>query len=810
MPTSAFYQRADATYRSTIYLVKIDLAANGSFAARSLYLASDYWKDPSGQQWEGLLAESGISSIDQNSEFHEFSIRMVDCDVTLLNRRLQFQTLSDSLFSLLADYVFTGSKITITQAFRDLTSTSDFLDIFTGRIRGMDTLQQLKLVLSCTQDGSWNRPVPPRKATQSAFPRIPDDAIGVSLPIIFGDFNTGKDSFDWGSVTGIPAYLWGRPSAPCPAVIIDPVAASGSAGNPTYLLADHELALISDFAYFWNQSVARYARHPATGGNALVKSNPAGTGPAEITLGDRLFDMSWGPVSVHPSTTALFATTLLGDNPFGPGGLATLDFNANRKRLDLFLPDIQSLGNFKSAKVWVIYDSTLAPKGRIGWVDANGVEAPVAGTDNLAALGSATYNNNSPTQIDSYAIPGASLSTWAGIGNSRIFFELHTNAGQLATVYGIVLSIQFEADSRILRQGSRIPVQQPPVPVYSASGRIVGYKKGPVTFVDTPDVTTFDSPIWTFPKGFKDDGSGTYTGTANALIEHPVDIARYLLVKYGNVSPSEIETAASTFGSFVDARAPLPNYKFRICFNEERKLKDVLEQLQAEGLFSIYKRCTGTGSKWICVPWQSLSGADYRTAADPIFIDPLSTGYGIVAGSFKGWVDPASAIVNSVRVNFDYDLRSHSYRNQVFVTAEDGSTSDSWGWDSLLGLYLRDQNNYPTKPREQLAKNAVVAFGKQERTLELQYVYDGATATSIRNRYFDQLRKPHVHCRFTATMWAADLERGNVIQLADSFNQLALCPDPDSSGWDNGVFRVTSVKRNGQNVATYDIEAVRF
>ena len=59
-------------------------------------------------------------------------------------------------------------------------------------------------------------------------------------------------------------------------------------------------------------------------------------------------------------------------------------------------------------------------------------------------------------------------------------------------------------------------------------------------------------------QGYKDDGSGTYTGTANALIEKCADVLHYLARVVGGIPASRVDAA-----SFVTARTDAPaSYKF--------------------------------------------------------------------------------------------------------------------------------------------------------------------------------------------------------------------------------------------------------
>jgi hypothetical protein len=78
-------------------------------------------------------------------------------------------------------------------------------------------------------------------------------------------------------------------------------------------------------------------------------------------------------------------------------------------------------------------------------------------------------------------------------------------------------------------------------------------------------------------EGKPDDGSGTYTGTPNALIEKPPHVFHWLLKTWGNgVTDSDIDLA----GSFQDCEDNLPaSYKFSIYLRKRIKLNNLLRSL---------------------------------------------------------------------------------------------------------------------------------------------------------------------------------------------------------------------------------------
>ena len=84
-------------------------------------------------------------------------------------------------------------------------------------------------------------------------------------------------------------------------------------------------------------------------------------------------------------------------------------------------------------------------------------------------------------------------------------------------------------------------------------------------------------PIIVDVQGYEDDGSGTFTGTPNQLIERPGRQIHHLLINHSNgVTPSNIDLD----GSFADTQSFLPaEYKFGFAINFQIELESLLVKL---------------------------------------------------------------------------------------------------------------------------------------------------------------------------------------------------------------------------------------
>jgi hypothetical protein len=90
--------------------------------------------------------------------------------------------------------------------------------------------------------------------------------------------------------------------------------------------------------------------------------------------------------------------------------------------------------------------------------------------------------------------------------------------------------------------------------------------------------------------GFRDDASGTYTGSANVRIEKSPDVARVLIERYGPLPVSKIDTA-----SFVAGRSHLPSAVMLFVWIQEREpLEKILERIENSALSHIVMDSEGS------------------------------------------------------------------------------------------------------------------------------------------------------------------------------------------------------------------------
>jgi len=140
----------------------------------------------------------------------------------------------------------------------------------------------------------------------------------------------------------------------------------------------------------------------------------------------------------------------------------------------------------------------------------------------------------------------------------------------------------------------------------------------------------FDQIIRADAIGFRDDASGTYTGSADATIEKAPDIARFILQVLLKVPASAIDTA-----SFVAARA-VADRPCSLYIGSPRTVADVFSELETTGDMDLVLN----GGVWYCLTRDTSAPAGTPDLADSDFLsfasryDPEDL-YGTVSLSYN-------------------------------------------------------------------------------------------------------------------------------------------------------------------------------
>jgi len=101
-------------------------------------------------------------------------------------------------------------------------------------------------------------------------------------------------------------------------------------------------------------------------------------------------------------------------------------------------------------------------------------------------------------------------------------------------------------------------------------------------------------------EGYDDDGSGTYTGVVNALIENPADVLHFILAEilgFSGITTADFTTARTALGDYVIAGQVL----------ELESAKAVLDRIARQGKLKLFR---DVDDQWACKAFAIPSTAD--------------------------------------------------------------------------------------------------------------------------------------------------------------------------------------------------------
>lgn len=292
-----------------------------------------------------------------------------------------------------------------------------------------------------------------------------------------------------------------------------------------------------------------------------------------------------------------------------------------------------------------------------------------------------------------------------------------------------------------------------------------------------------DQGVYMNLKGAKDDGSGTFTGVADALITNPADMIHWLLITYGEgVVAGDIVT--SGFGAFSTARTELndritsDDFMIRCRLAQPIRAKESCAKIaEQSGMLFLDEIQDG---KFRVVAWKASPSGDsytYRAAADGGLVS-FAWGEHIIPGTFKAEPTTENEIFNEVYVNYLYDYPRGQFQSQVYV---DAATS-----------YPNDDT------REAVCADSQSRFGVIKRlTVDADFVYREAEAEWLRNFAVDTRAIPRLRVSFETWVNACDLFPGQVFGIDSGLDSHVPYPVKGSDGsWASKLFRCEAPVRS--------------
>ena len=342
--SSLFTTTADATYKGQVTLARISLSGY------TLRLATQRYVDPDGVLWDPALDSN--PAIDHGGAWLAMDWQPVDAVLSVQDRRLNGQGLTEVFSTLFASYNFIGCRVEILQAFDNLIATSEFRTLFDGEIAEIDSIDLSGIVIHCVQSRKWDVLIPPRTVNITDFPNAPKQVVGAAIPIVLGSWEDGRYLYN-GIHTSAGA---GVARGACPMIVTDAPTSAG-VSLPKLIISDDEidqgaLALGSPYNEF-------YMYEPnldqMVGPGLGTLANPT-DGPATLTLLSQQVAGCIVPNEVDLASTASgTADALRKDKDKYLSGYVTLDHTAAQRILRVKLPDIAPPGKFVSAAVYVYY-----------------------------------------------------------------------------------------------------------------------------------------------------------------------------------------------------------------------------------------------------------------------------------------------------------------------------------------------------------------------------------------------------------------------------------------------------------------------
>lgn len=220
--------------------------------------------------------------------------------------------------------------------------------------------------------------------------------------------------------------------------------------------------------------------------------------------------------------------------------------------------------------------------------------------------------------------------------------------------------------------------------------------------------------------GLEDDGSGTYTGSANALIQNPSDIIRFTAqnAEFGcAVDSSNIDDT-----SFTSVRTSLSNIglaALKININSEIDAEELITEICKQSRIIFYKKKNGKLSLYFPVPITSYDYilSEQKLGGDFILLNVKDNDY--------------SSIINEARQFYNPDLLNNPTDPSLLRREEREKLSGK------LEL-TADASTMSDVGRQAVLTKSKNLYGIREMTFNLSFYDDVNKASKAQNYYVDR------------------------------------------------------------------------
>lgn len=664
-PATAAFLAAwrDRGRRAPRTLAKIEIS---SPSAVTLRVASAQIVLPDGTVWEAGL---GAGRIRARVDRLGTGPNPADCTIVLAERLYPFMA-SGTVSDTLAGHQWQGAKVTLYlwNDVRDangaqVLAAADLFEVFPGVVDSY-SIGDAGLTLTLLDDRAYNKPLPPTSVDKVSYPDAPDSSQGQPIPIVYGDHGALPMRAPASTAFGNKSLQEdsGGALGAVPMVLVDP---GLGAAKVKLVGAGHACARLLDRTSGYSQFIgADDVLAPLDTGSV---TEVLGAGESYITVDDGALIAYYGarPIDtrtggVNTATSPRKATDVIDETSF-----AVIDQGAGAGVLELTLPNVGPLGYVEAVQVVLAFVGNAANGNTLRVLPQ--IPGGLSGTAVASSLGQAqatTLQVLTGTWDANYA-GGQSWQLGGQVAGTPIDVKVEFTGGTTnkAHVHWVAIRVKFRPQRNLVTPAI---VRWDPRPGSKIGDRMVRLKApdfGRVPVTVQPDQFKLEGQFFGNIKGYADDGSGTFTGAAGALIQQPCDIARHLLATYG--LESSFETGATAFGSFVLARGVLRNgaptdFKLACWIGSQTSVQQVLQDVCSQGLLCVYRdRFSG---KWLCHVWRRGGTPDYDLTFEDTDIISLECGVASDVDLNQG-----------VRINWGYDWFRNRALFETFVNAAGSS-----------------------------------------------------------------------------------------------------------------------------------------
>lgn len=657
--TAAFLAAWRSLSASRVALVKIDIATPSALTLRFGTTGIIAY----GEAWETGLE---CDPIRKRVEYLQTGFVFADCSFRLANRDTTWGRLS----TLLATNRWQGATVTVYRWEQSLTDfATDAAQMFVGTIDRIDH-EPGGVRFYAVESRAWNKTLPTVVIDKQTYPDAPEVANGLPVPIIAGDFSAIGLRSPWAAAltNKDDQEDSGAGSGVVPGIVVDP---GTGAADVKVLFASHACAEIFDRADGRTAFI--------TGSdtlNPILASGVTSTLSATESYLEIADDSLKAYAAIIPTDVRTGAGNNTASEPrramdvFDETSYATIEGASGKLALELALPSFGNLGAIEAVEVVMAYSGDAANTNVLSIYPRN---------PNTGVGGAGISTAGAPTSTTPTILRGAWTAAWwtgnwdfGGIHGStapdRTTIDITVNfagtpASQYARIYWVALVVRYRPRRSLVVPANQVTGPTTRDPIFTRiTNRVMAMatERGR-TF--TPAIYQVDAQFFANVIGAKDDGSGTYTGSAAAAIERAPDIALWLLNYWAGISMSDIETGSLAFGSFADARTHVTrgrpgDFDMAMHLGQLTRVSGALDAIGEQSLMLfLFDSMAG---KWQAHTWRAGTVVDYDRVlsferAD--FTDPecgLSSDVDVLQG---------------VRVRYLFDHYKNRTLREAFVTA---------------------------------------------------------------------------------------------------------------------------------------------